>query len=99
MWTGLQSSKWNGALLAKWEYNTHPGTAGWGRCGPSRQLLTSDTGCKWGYKLRGAMRKSRYWVLKKYKETVGCLRQSDMGFTLNDDLEDVHKSSSCFTEM
>ena len=39
------------------------------------------------------------WVLKTYKETVDCLRQSDVGFASNDDLKDVHKSSSCFAEM
>ena len=49
--------------------------------------------------ISGAMRKSRYWALKKYNETVDSLRRSSTGFTSNDDLEDVHISSSCFVKM
>jgi len=47
----------------------------------------------------GAARKSRYWALKKYKETVDSLRQSRMGFALSDNLKGVHINSNSFTKM
>ena len=53
----------NGTLLARWGDKTHPGTVGRGRCG-------SDSCRDSNGSTSGAMRKTRYWALKKYKEMV-----------------------------
>ena len=96
---GHRATKFKCTVLARWGDETIQGQ--WVRAGAGylRQLLMRDACRDSSGAASSAIRKSRYWALKKYKEMVDRLKQGGMGFASNEDLKNVHISSSCFAKM